>query len=153
MLECLIWKAAIWDLFHGASKAVSRVKMKLNRLPRPSAARSSLKGWWTQPSDFSMRSTWPQKQLLVLWVKTRKGHVIGIYGGNNTQCFPMKQGILTSGRVCLLLSKGRFCYRARRIGKRKHKFLGCTVDANLSALNLFIRERKREREEDSWRNR
>lgn len=28
-----------------------------------------------------------------------KGHVIGISGGNNKQCFPMKQGVVTHGSV------------------------------------------------------
>ena len=51
----------------------------------------------------------------------------------------MKQGVLTHGRVRLLLSKGHFCYRPRRTGERKHKSVqGCTVDANLSVLNLVI---------------
>uniref|UniRef100_A0A8C9M3A7 Small ribosomal subunit protein eS6 n=1 Tax=Panthera tigris altaica TaxID=74533 RepID=A0A8C9M3A7_PANTA len=51
----------------------------------------------------------------------------------------MKQGVLTHGRVCLLLSKGDSCYRPRRTGERKHKSVrGCIVDANLSVLNLNI---------------
>ena len=46
---------------------------------------------------------------------------------------------MTHGRVRLLLSKGHFCYRPRRTGERKHKSVqGCTVDANLSVLNLVI---------------
>ncbi|VFV46838.1 40s ribosomal protein s6 [Lynx pardinus] len=48
-------------------------------------------------------------------------------------------GVLTHGRVCLLLSKGHSCYRPRRTGERKHKSVrGCIVDANLSVLNLNI---------------
>nr|CDP98624.1 BMA-RPS-6, isoform f [Brugia malayi] len=51
----------------------------------------------------------------------------------------MKQGVLTNGRVRLLLSKGHSCYRARRDGERKRKSVrGCIVDANLSALALII---------------
>uniref|UniRef100_A0A8C5YKV4 Small ribosomal subunit protein eS6 n=1 Tax=Microcebus murinus TaxID=30608 RepID=A0A8C5YKV4_MICMU len=51
----------------------------------------------------------------------------------------MKQGVLTHGRVHLLLSKGHSCYRPRRTGKRKRKSVrGCIVDANLSVLNLVI---------------
>uniref|UniRef100_A0A2K5CKU0 Small ribosomal subunit protein eS6 n=1 Tax=Aotus nancymaae TaxID=37293 RepID=A0A2K5CKU0_AOTNA len=51
----------------------------------------------------------------------------------------MKQGVLTHGRVCLLLSKGHSCYRPRRTGERKKKSVcGCIVDANLSVLNLVI---------------
>uniref|UniRef100_A0A8C9T8H1 Small ribosomal subunit protein eS6 n=1 Tax=Scleropages formosus TaxID=113540 RepID=A0A8C9T8H1_SCLFO len=51
----------------------------------------------------------------------------------------MKQGVLTNGRVRLLLSKGHSCYRPRRTGERKRKSVrGCIVDANLSVLNLVI---------------
>ena len=51
----------------------------------------------------------------------------------------MKQGVLTHGRVLLLLRKGHSCYRPRRTGERKHKSVwGCIVDANLSVLNLVI---------------
>uniref|UniRef100_A0A8C6A4H2 Small ribosomal subunit protein eS6 n=1 Tax=Marmota marmota marmota TaxID=9994 RepID=A0A8C6A4H2_MARMA len=53
--------------------------------------------------------------------------------GNDKQGFPMKQGVLTQGRVRLLLSKGHSCYRPRRTGDRKRKSVrGCIVDANLS---------------------
>jgi|UniRef100_A0A8C0XU16 small subunit ribosomal protein S6e len=46
--------------------------------------------------------------------KKWKGYVVRISGGNDKQGFPMKQGILTHGEVCLLLSKGHSCYRSRR---------------------------------------
>merc|ERR1711860_179929 len=60
-------------------------------------------------------------------------------GGNDKQGFPMKQGILTAGRVRLLFSKGHSCYRERRTGERKRKSVrGCIVDANLSVLALVI---------------
>uniref|UniRef100_A0A2I3RDW3 40S ribosomal protein S6 n=1 Tax=Pan troglodytes TaxID=9598 RepID=A0A2I3RDW3_PANTR len=58
-----------------------------------------------------------------------KGYVVRISGGNNKQGFPMKQGVLTHGRVHLLRSKG----------KRK-SVRGCIVDANLSILNLVIKD-------------
>uniref|UniRef100_A0A8C6F761 Small ribosomal subunit protein eS6 n=1 Tax=Monodon monoceros TaxID=40151 RepID=A0A8C6F761_MONMO len=62
-----------------------------------------------------------------------KGYVVRISGGNDKQGFPMKQGVLTHGRVRLLLSKGHSCYRPRRTGERKRKSVrGCIVDANLS---------------------
>ncbi|KAL6035328.1 hypothetical protein STEG23_033066 [Scotinomys teguina] len=68
-----------------------------------------------------------------------KGYVVRISGGNDKQGFPMKQGILTHGRVHLLLSKGHSCYRPRRTGERKRKSVqGCIVDANLSVPNLVI---------------
>jgi len=68
-----------------------------------------------------------------------KGFVLRVSGGNDKQGFPMKQGVLTNGRVRLLLSKGHSCYRPRRTGERKRKSVrGCIVDANLSVLSLVI---------------
>merc|ERR1712174_185831 len=68
-----------------------------------------------------------------------KGYVVRISGGNDKQGFPMKQGVMTNGRVRLLLSKGHSTYRARRTGERKRKSCrGCIVDSNLSVLNLVI---------------
>jgi len=68
-----------------------------------------------------------------------KGYLLRITGGNDKQGFPMKQGVLTNGRVRLLLSKGHSCYRPRRTGERKRKSVrGCIVDANLSVLALTI---------------
>jgi len=68
-----------------------------------------------------------------------KGYILRITGGNDKQGFPMKQGVLTNGRVRLLLSKGHSCYRPRRDGERKRKSVrGCIVDANLSALACII---------------
>merc|ERR1712170_68270 len=68
-----------------------------------------------------------------------KGYVVRISGGNDKQGFPMKQGVLTTGRVRLLLSKGHSCYRPRRTGERKRKSVrGCIVDANLSVLSLVV---------------
>uniref|UniRef100_A0A8C2LIT5 40S ribosomal protein S6 n=1 Tax=Cricetulus griseus TaxID=10029 RepID=A0A8C2LIT5_CRIGR len=66
----------------------------------------------------------------------KSGRVIG---GIDKQGFPMKQGVLTHGRVRLLLSKGHSCYRPRRTGEGKPKSVrGCIVDANLNVLNLVI---------------
>jgi len=65
--------------------------------------------------------------------------VVRISGGNDKQGFPMKQGVLTNGRVRLLLSAGHSCYRPRRDGERRRKSVrGCIVDAHLSVLNLVI---------------
>ena len=51
----------------------------------------------------------------------------------------MKQGVLTNGRVRLLLSKGHSCYRPRRAGERKRKSVrGCIVDAAMSVLSLVV---------------
>ncbi|KXJ25976.1 40S ribosomal protein S6 [Exaiptasia diaphana] len=68
-----------------------------------------------------------------------KGYVFRISGGNDKQGFPMKQGVMTNGRVRLLLSKGHSCYRPRRTGERKRKSVrGCIVDSQLSVLSLVI---------------
>ena len=68
-----------------------------------------------------------------------KGYVLRISGGNDKQGFPMKQGVLTNGRVRLLLSAGHSCYRPRRDGERKRKSVrGCIVDSNLSVIACVI---------------
>jgi len=68
-----------------------------------------------------------------------KGYIFRITGGNDKQGFPMKQGVLTEGRVRLLLKKGHSCYRQRRTGERKRKSVrGCIVNANLSVLSVAI---------------
>ena len=65
--------------------------------------------------------------------------MVRISGGNDKQGFPMKQGILSNGRVKLLLKKGHSCYRPRRKGERRRRSVrGCIVDSNLSVLNLVI---------------
>merc|ERR1712066_962935 len=67
------------------------------------------------------------------------GYVLRITGGNDKQGFPMKQGILTNGRVRLLLKKGTTCYRPRKDGERKRKSVrGCIVDGNFSVLSMAI---------------
>ncbi|XP_046553792.1 40S ribosomal protein S6-like [Haliotis rubra] len=68
-----------------------------------------------------------------------KGYLLRITGGNDKQGFPMKQGVLTNGRVRLLLSKGHSCFRPRRNGERKRKSVrGCIVDGQLSVLSMII---------------
>jgi small subunit ribosomal protein S6e len=68
-----------------------------------------------------------------------KGYVFKISGGNDKQGFPMKQGVLTPGRVRLLFSAGHSCYRPRRTGERKRKSVrGCITSGELSVLNLVL---------------
>ncbi|KAK6012054.1 ribosomal protein S6e, partial [Ostertagia ostertagi] len=70
---------------------------------------------------------------------TFQGYIVRITGGNDKQGFTMKQGVLSSGRVRLLLAKGDSCYRPRKAGERKRKSVrGCIVDANLSVLSLVV---------------
>lgn len=81
-----------------------------------------------------------------------KGYIFKVTGGNDKQGFPMKQGVLTNGRVRLLLSDGHSCFRARRDGERRRKSVrGCIVDSNLSALSLVI-VRKGEKDIDGLTN-
>jgi len=62
-----------------------------------------------------------------------------ITGGNDKQGFPMKQGVLTSQRVRLLMADGHSCYRPRKRGERKRKSVrGCIVSGDLSVLNLVV---------------
>ena len=68
-----------------------------------------------------------------------KGYVFRITGGNDKQGFPMKQGVLTSSRVRLLLKKGHSCYRPRRSGERKRKSVrGCIVSSEMSVVHLVV---------------
>ncbi|KAF5461909.1 hypothetical protein F2P56_017969, partial [Juglans regia] len=70
-----------------------------------------------------------------------KGYVFKIMGGCDKQGFPMKQGVLTPGRVRLLLRRGTPCFRGygRRNGERRRKSVrGCIVSQDLSVLNLVI---------------
>ncbi len=51
----------------------------------------------------------------------------------------MKQGVISHGRVRLLLSEGASGYRTRRAGERKRKSVrGCIVGSDLSVLNLVV---------------
>lgn len=68
-----------------------------------------------------------------------KGYLFKISGGNDKQGFPMKQGVLTSQRVRLLLADGHSCYRPRKRGERKRRSVrGCVVSSDLSVLNLVV---------------
>ncbi|XVE91866.1 hypothetical protein REPUB_Repub01dG0048200 [Reevesia pubescens] len=62
-------------------------------------------------------------------------------GGCDRQGFPMKQGVITPGRVCLLLHRGTscFCGYGKRKGERRRKSVcGCIVSQDLSVQNLVI---------------
>ncbi|KAM7243325.1 hypothetical protein CapIbe_005819 [Capra ibex] len=67
-----------------------------------------------------------------------KSYVVRISGGNDQQGFPMKQGVLTHGRVRLLLSKGHSCSRPTRTGE----------SANLYGVTLWIPVIVKKGEED-----
>jgi small subunit ribosomal protein S6e len=68
-----------------------------------------------------------------------KGYVFRISGGNDKQGFPMKQGVLTTQRVRLLMRKGHSCYRPRKRGEMKRKSVrGCIVSSEIAVLNLVV---------------
>jgi len=68
-----------------------------------------------------------------------KGYVFRISGGNDKQGFPMKQGVLTTGRVRLLMREGVSCYRQRKRGEMKRKSVrGCIVSQDIGVLALVI---------------
>ncbi|KAL2621235.1 hypothetical protein R1flu_001440 [Riccia fluitans] len=70
-----------------------------------------------------------------------KGYVFKIMGGCDKQGFPMKQGVITQGRVRILMHRGTPCFRGhgRRNGERRRKSVrGCIVSPDLSVLNLVI---------------
>lgn len=69
-----------------------------------------------------------------------KGYTARLAGGNDKQGFPMKQGVLTTQRVRLLLSKGQSCYRKYgRAGERKRKSVrGCIYGPDICVINLVI---------------
>lgn len=69
-----------------------------------------------------------------------KGYYVRVTGGNDKQGFPMKQGVLTTTRVRLLLRDGQTCFRSlKRKGERRRKSVrGCVIDNNLSVINMII---------------
>ena len=68
-----------------------------------------------------------------------KGYVLRITGGEDKQGFSMKQGVLCTGRVRLLLKAGHSGYRPGRKGERKRKSVrGCIVDQNMSVVSTVM---------------
>ena len=67
-----------------------------------------------------------------------KGYVVQISGGNDEQGFPMKQGVLTHGRVRLLLSKeGAFLLQTKEDWREKAQIcvgLHCGCQSECSQL-------------------
>jgi len=71
-----------------------------------------------------------------------KGYVFKITGGNDKEGFPMRQGVLVSKRVRLLLRRGMPCYKAKRKGERRRKSVrGCIVGPDIAVLSLVIVKR------------
>jgi len=70
-----------------------------------------------------------------------KGYVFKITGGQDKDGFPMKQGVLTNGRVRLLLKRGTVGFQRwrGRAGERRRKSVrGCIVGTDIAVLNLII---------------
>ena len=74
-----------------------------------------------------------------------------IMGGQDKEGFPMKQGVLTNGRVRLLMHRGDPCFRGygRRNGERRRKSVrGCIVSQDLATMNLVIVKQARANSRD-----
>lgn len=68
-----------------------------------------------------------------------KGYVFRVTGGADRQGFPMKQGVLTTGRVRLLMGGKSTGFHERRKGERLRKSVrGCIVGADLASIHLVI---------------
>merc|ERR1712224_278307 len=75
-----------------------------------------------------------------------KGYIFRISGGNDKQGFCMVQGVLSQGRVRLLLRKGSKSYIPRRSGERQRKSVrGCIVGSDIAVLNPSLSRRERRR--------
>lgn len=70
-----------------------------------------------------------------------KGYIFKVTGGVDKQGFPMKQGVLTNGRVQVLMPVGAVCFKGhgRRPGEKRRKSVrGCIMSPDLSVINLII---------------
>lgn len=97
-----------------------------------------------KPHTF-VRSVWPQKLLLTLWVKSRREYVYKISSGNSKQVFLMNQGILTRAMSACSWA-GPFLQQTKEdSGKEVLICSGFITDANLCVLtlvNFFFLRRK-----------
>jgi len=68
-----------------------------------------------------------------------KGYVFKITGGNDSEGFPMMQGVAVPHRVRLLLDANSGCYKPGRDGERKRKSVrGCIVAEDIASLQLIV---------------
>ena len=125
-----------YPLFRGASEAVGRFRMKLDISFLATGCQKLI-----EVDDERKLRTFYEKRVATEVAadalgKEWKGYVVRISGRNDKQGFPMKQGVLTHGRVRLLLSKGHSCYRPRRTGERKQICTGlhCGCQSECSQL-------------------
>ena len=107
-------KIARRALFRGALEAVGHFRMKLNISFLATGCQKLI-----EVDDEQKLHTFYEKRMATEVAADAlgeewKAYMVRISGGNDKQGFPMKQGVLTHGRVRLLLSKGHSCYRPRR---------------------------------------
>jgi len=72
-----------------------------------------------------------------------KGYVFKIKGGNDKEGFPMKQGVMTTERVRLLLREGVSCFhrykKQKQHGARRRKSVrGCIISSEIVVIALVI---------------
>jgi len=69
------------------------------------------------------------------------GYELKITGGSDKQGFPMRQGVLSSSRVSLLLNAGDIGFqhwRARKGERRRKTVRGCIVGHDIASLNVVV---------------
>jgi len=70
-----------------------------------------------------------------------EGYELKIIGGSDKQGFPMRQGVLSSSRVSLLLNPGNLGFqhwRARKGERRRKTIRGCVVGPDIASLNVIV---------------
>jgi small subunit ribosomal protein S6e len=68
-----------------------------------------------------------------------KGYIFKITGGNDAQGFPMKQGIMRSGRIRILFKKKGSLFNPKRTGYRRRRSVrGCITASDLGVMSLKI---------------
>jgi len=71
-----------------------------------------------------------------------KGYVFKITGGNDSEGFPMRQGVLVNKRVKLLLRRGMKCFHpTSRVLKKRKAVRGCIIGPDIASLNMIIIKR------------
>ena len=95
----------------------------------------------------STRSIWTQKLLLML-AKEWKGYVVQISDGNDKQGFPMKQGVLTHGRVACCWVRGIPVTDQGGLERESTNLYGLALWMPIWVFSIWYHEKREE--EYSW---
>ena len=118
-----------------------RPGLPIEALPIPAAGCCCLRAWSGEEEISTITIPHPFPTPSPFTLQEFKGYIFKIKGGHDKQGFPMKQGVLTPGRVRILMERGVQCFRGhgRRDGERRRKSVrGCIVSSDISVLNLVI---------------